>query len=376
MSAPSKEDAGASLGSAVSIARLSKRFGMALVLDDVSLEVRKGEFLSLLGPSGCGKTTLLRIIAGFEQPTAGSVLIGGKDVAGVAPYERNTNMIFQQLALFPHMTVYDNIAFGLQMKKTGAAQIRHRVQEALSLVQMDDYGGRLPDQLSGGQRQRVAMARAIVNDPAVLLLDEPLGALDLQLRLQLQVELRRLHRSLGNTFIFVTHDQTEAMTMSDRIAVLDRGRIVQLGSPQEIYETPRTRFVANFVGHTNLFDGTVTAVHQGDRCTVSLRDGTVEMTASCAEKRTHGEAVAVALRFERVSLSPAATGAGATPGTGFGGIVKERTYMGGFLRFVIATDWRGEITADTPITNESKVLAEGDRVWVYWRAEDAHAIAA
>src|SRR5579871_5678812 len=205
--------------SAVEVQGVSKRFGATLALDAVSLSVRAGEFLSLLGPSGCGKTTLLRIIAGFESPTTGRVSIDGVDVTERPAYARPTNMIFQHLALFPHMTVRENIAFGLKMKRRPQAEIDRRVGEALQLVQLGAYGGRLPEELSGGQRQRVAMARALVNDPSVLLLDEPLGALDLQLRLQLQVELRRLHKSLGNTFIFVTHDQTEAMTMADRVAV-------------------------------------------------------------------------------------------------------------------------------------------------------------
>ena len=218
---------------AVGVRSISKHFGHVVALDDVSLEIRRGEFFSLLGPSGCGKTTLLRLIGGFESADAGDIVIDGKSVAGLPPYRRTTNMIFQHLALFPHMDVFENVAFGLRMKGMGKAEVENRIAKALELVQLEGFEGRGIEQLSGGQKQRVAMARALVNDPSVLLLDEPLGALDLQLRLQLQDELRRLHRSLRSTFIFVTHDQGEAMTMSDRIAVMEGGWILQVGSPEE-----------------------------------------------------------------------------------------------------------------------------------------------
>ena len=239
----------------VEITGLTKRFGNVLALDDVSLSIFQGEFFSLLGPSGCGKTTLLRLIGGFETPSTGDVRIDGRSVLGQPPYLRSTNMIFQHLALFPHMNVFDNVAFGLKMKRVPAKEVRRRVDESLALVRLEGYEGRQIEQLSGGQKQRVAIARALVNDPSVLLLDEPLGALDLQLRLQMVEELKRLHKSLNSTFVFVTHDQGEAMAMSDRIAVMNDGRILQIDTPEGIYERPEARFVATFIGHANLIEG-------------------------------------------------------------------------------------------------------------------------
>ena len=353
---------------AVEVQGVSKRFGTTLALDDVSLAVRPGEFLSLLGPSGCGKTTLLRIIAGFESPGSGRVAIDGRDVTGEPPYGRPTNMIFQHLALFPHMTVQQNIAFGLRMKKRPAAEVEKRVKEALQLVQLESYGERLPDQLSGGQKQRVAMARALVNDPSVLLLDEPLGALDLQLRLQMQVELRRLHKSLGNTFIFVTHDQTEAMTMSDRVAVFNEGRIVQLGTPEEIYERPTARFVANFVGHTNLIDGRVTSVDGSRVCTVDIGNGNA-LQGVAADAVAPGASVVVSLRYEKVRLNGSAQ---ALPG--FRGRISELIYMGAFLRMVVSTECGRELTADVPADGASKQMASGQNVHLAWQPADAAVI--
>jgi spermidine/putrescine transport system ATP-binding protein len=227
------------------------------VLDDVDLDIRRGEFFSLLGPSGCGKTTLLRILAGFEQADAGAVVIGGRDMTGVPAHQRPVNTVFQSYALFPHLSVADNVAFGLRQKGLRGPQLRDRVNRALETVRIQDFGTRRPDQLSGGQRQRVALARAIVNEPEVLLLDEPLSALDLKLRKELQVELSNLQETLGITFVFVTHDQEEALVMSDRIAVMNRGRIEQLGRAEDLYERPRTAFVANFLGSSNLIPGTV-----------------------------------------------------------------------------------------------------------------------
>jgi spermidine/putrescine transport system ATP-binding protein len=233
------------------------------VLDDIDLDIRKGEFFSLLGPSGCGKTTLLRILAGFEQPDAGAVLIGGRDMTGVPPNLRPVNTVFQSYALFPHLSVYDNVAFGLRQKGIGGAALRDRVGRAMETVRIGDFGTRKPDNLSGGQRQRVALARAIVNEPEVLLLDEPLSALDLKLRKELQVELSNLQETLGMTFVFVTHDQEEALVMSDRIAVMNRGRVEQLGKAEDLYERPRTAFVANFLGQSNLIPGKVQEVSPG-----------------------------------------------------------------------------------------------------------------
>jgi len=269
------------------------------VLDDIDLDIRRGEFFSLLGPSGCGKTTLLRILAGFEQPDAGAVLIGGQDMTGVPPHKRDVNTVFQSYALFPHMTVQDNVAFGLRMKGVPAAQIRGRVMQALERVRIADFAARRPDQLSGGQRQRVALARAIVNEPQVLLLDEPLSALDLKLRKELQVELANLQETLGMTFVFVTHDQEEALVMSDRIAVMNRGRVEQLGRAEDLYERPRTAFVANFLGSSNLIPGTVLTV-DGNEATVQTEHGPLRTTHG-AGLRT-GQSVTLSVRPEKLRM--------------------------------------------------------------------------
>jgi len=346
---------------------LSKRFGTTTVLNNISLTIRRGEFLSLLGPSGCGKTTLLRIIAGFEHPSEGQLLIDGRDMAGQPAYSRNTNMIFQQLALFPHMTVHQNLAFGLRMKKMNPATIRTKVGEMLDLIQLNGYEHRMPDQLSGGQRQRVALARALVNSPDVLLLDEPLGALDLQLRLQLQLELRRLQKALNRTFIFVTHDQTEALTMSDRIAVLNKGEIVQVGSAQEIYEAPKVRFVAAFVGHSNLFEGTVLEALSADLYRIRLDGGDAVMGCTSSSVLVQGQRVSVALRFENVSMLAPET-AGGLQGEHCFGTLQERTYMGGYSRFIVRTQWGAEITADAPMDAVSQSLVVGAPVQLRWNA--------
>ena len=352
-------------GYAVEVRNVSKWFGEVAALDDVSLDIRRGEFFSLLGPSGCGKTTLLRMIGGFEVPSAGRILIDGVDTVGAPPYARSTNMIFQHLALFPHMNVLDNVSFGLKMKRLDEDVVSRRVKEALDLVRLEGYGERRIDQLSGGQKQRVAMARALVNDPSVLLLDEPLGALDLQLRLQMQDELRRLHKSLGNTFIFVTHDQGEAMAMSDRIAVMNDGRVLQTGTPEEIYEAPRTRFVADFVGHANVFDGRVANVDGDGECLVE--SGSLTFRCEAPDGLEAGQQVSVALRFENVRLSgePAQRrGAGCTAE------VTEKMYMGGMFRLETSVDGGGALTADISDVQAARSVSEGDRVHLVWNAAD------
>jgi spermidine/putrescine transport system ATP-binding protein len=248
---------------AVELREVSKRFGEVEAVHQVSLQIREGEFFSLLGPSGCGKTTTLRMIAGFERPDAGEILIRGQRMNEVPPFHRPVNTVFQHYALFPHMTVFENVAFGLEMKRLPREEIRRRVAEALRLVRLTGLENRYPRQLSGGQQQRVALARALVNRPAVLLLDEPLGALDLKLRKEMQLELKNLQHQVGITFIYVTHDQEEAMTMSDRIAVMNQGRVLQVGTPVEIYERPATRFVADFIGETNFLEGRLVAFEEG-----------------------------------------------------------------------------------------------------------------
>ena len=278
----------------VILTAVTKRFGDVLAVDDLHLSVADGEFFSLLGPSGCGKTTTLRMIAGFEFPTSGSLTIHGVEMALNPPNERPVNTVFQSYALFPHMTIEENVGFGLKMKKLGSADIAQRVKRTLDMVQLSHRASASPSQLSGGQQQRVALARALVNEPQVLLLDEPLGALDLKLRQAMQLELKDLQQRVGITFIYVTHDQDEALTMSDRIGVMSDGKLLQVGGPQDIYEHPRSRFVADFIGEINLMPAVA-----ADRGSVKLLDGQVLMAAHGAEP---GQAVTVAIRPERFTL--------------------------------------------------------------------------
>jgi spermidine/putrescine transport system ATP-binding protein len=288
----------------VEVRNVTKRFGEVKAVDDLDLQIRDGEFFSLIGPSGCGKTTTLRMVAGFEQPTAGEITINGRPVAGTPPYQRPVNTVFQNYALFPHMTVAENIAFGLEMSRVGRAETQRRVGEALELVQLPQMANRKPKQLSGGQQQRVALARALVNRPQVLLLDEPLGALDLKLRKEMQLELKHIQTEVGITFIYVTHDQEEAMTMSDRIGVMSHGVLQQVGTPREVYEKPTNRFVADFIGETNFITGSVTSVGQyptvclclaGDVPVLGMADGCpVEVE----------QEITLAIRPERINLYP------------------------------------------------------------------------
>jgi putative spermidine/putrescine transport system ATP-binding protein len=256
---------------AVSFQNVTRHFGSVRAVDGVNLDIASGEFFAMLGPSGSGKTTCLRLIAGFEQPTSGHIEIFGETAEGVPPYKRQVNTVFQDYALFPHMTILDNVAYGLMVKGVDKVTRYKKAEDTLSLVALSGYGMRRPGQMSGGQRQRVALARALVNEPKVLLLDEPLGALDLKLREQMQVELKSLQRQLGITFVFVTHDQGEALSMADRVAVFNDGKIVQVGTPEEVYERPRTRFVANFVGSSNVLSPAESAVLGGPQTWVSLR---------------------------------------------------------------------------------------------------------
>jgi len=304
---------------AVSLRGLRKTFGDVVAVDDVDLDIFDGEFLTLLGPSGSGKTTVLRMIAGFELPTAGTILLSGEDVSQKAPFDRDVNTVFQDYALFPHMTVLQNVEYGLRVKKVPKAERRQRAQEALDNVRLADYGKRKPSQLSGGQRQRVALARALVNRPRVLLLDEPLGALDLKLRQEMQVELKELQRDVGVTFIFVTHDQEEALTMSDRIAVFDTGRIRQLGSPAEIYERPASSFVAGFVGTSNLLTATAATQIIGQEGTFSIRPEKVRI-AAVEEEPTAAEHSAM-------------------------GSVHDVEYVGAFTRFIVNLEAGGRLVA-------------------------------
>ncbi|MBL8582762.1 MAG: ABC transporter ATP-binding protein [Rhizobiaceae bacterium] len=308
----------------VEITALHKRFSTQTALDRVDLDIAAGEFVSLLGPSGCGKSTLLRIIAGFEQPTSGTVRIHGEDVTGRPPDKRPTNLVFQRGALFPHMSVRENIGYGLKLRRWDQSRMRARIDEMLALVRLDSMGERLPSQLSGGQAQRVALARALACDPRVLLLDEPLSALDLKLREQMQLELRAIQRRLSATFIFVTHDQTEALVMSDRIAIMNGGRIVQQGTPREIYRRPNSVFVSDFIGATNLLSGEVVGM-EGGRLILAIGEARITVPADRASYGT-GRRFALSVRPETVRLdrAPGAAGLAAT--------VAEIVYLGSSVR--------------------------------------------
>ncbi len=305
-------------------------------VDEVNLTIYDGEFFAMLGPSGCGKTTTLRLIAGFEQPTAGDIIINGEQVAGVPAFHRPVNTVFQDYALFPHMSVLQNVAFGLKMAGVNGKQARERAQEALELVRLPHIANRKPRELSGGQQQRVALARALVNQPSVLLLDEPLGALDLKLRRQMQIELKAMQAELGITFIFVTHDQEEAMTMANRIAVMDSGKVLQVGRPDEIYETPRTRFVADFIGETNFLEGRLLRRDAGTGY-VSIGDD-VTITATIGDKLdvATDQTVTVAIRPERITIHaldaapPAAASAVVVRGQ-----VVDSYYIGTDTRYIV-----------------------------------------
>ena len=341
----------------LSLQEICKAFGETEALAGVSLDVREGEFLTLLGPSGCGKTTTLRIIAGLESPDSGRVLLRGEDMTGWEPNRRPVNTVFQSYALFPHMNVAKNIGYGLRLKKTPKEEIRRRVDEMLGLVQLPGFGGRMPNQLSGGQRQRVAIASAIVNDPAVLLLDEPLGALDLQLRRQMQTELKSLQKDLGITFIYITHDQEEALNMSDRIGIMNEGRILQLGKPDEIYERPQTRFAAEFIGQSNIFTAEVAGREPDGTLTLLYAGGVVK---ACGEG-TPGERVTLSVRTERIRF-----GEECRYGFALTGIVRAHSYTGGMLRTTLGLSDGQELIV-SGMGGGGDRAEVGETVHIYWK---------
>ena len=357
----------------IQIERVTKSFAATVAVDDVSLEMRRGEFFSLLGPSGCGKTTMLRMIAGFETPTAGRILLEGKDVSYTPPYRRNVNMVFQQYALFPHMNVYDNVAFGPRTKGLAKAQVQERVGEALRVVRLEEFSRRRPSELSGGQQQRVALARALVNYPSALLLDEPLGALDLKLRQAMQIELKRIQREVGITFVYVTHDQDEALTMSDRIAVMSAGRVQQLGSPEEIYGRPGSSFVAGFIGAANLLPAQVEGTHS-DELSLSLPSG--GRTLAPAEGRSYGpgESALLVLRPERLVVRHEQPN---EDGTGYVKVrVRDLVFQGPVIRMLFECADGREVVVITPPQNRPEGLSAGDEVWITWAKEDAYTLPA
>ena len=358
VTAPTAEDV-------VALEHVSKRFDDGLAVRDASFTVRRGEFFAVLGPSGCGKTTTLRMIAGFEEPTRGRILLEGRDVSRVPPYRRNVNTVFQQYALFPHMTVADNVAFGPRSRHLADAEVARRVLDVLAVVRLEDLAHRKPAELSGGQQQRVALARALVNHPSALLLDEPLGALDLQLRQAMQVELKRIQREVGITFVHVTHDQEEALGMSDRIAVMNAGLVEQIGTPQEIYHAPATVFVAGFIGGANLLPATVAEV-RGRTAVVDLATGDrVELPAGTWGARAGGRAV-VMVRPERLRLDATAVPRGAL--TAF---VQSVAFQGPVLRCGLRGRDGVELVARVSPEQAAFDLRPGQELRVGWEPDAA-----
>ena len=342
-----------------------KRFGDVAAVDHISLEVRDGEFFSLLGPSGCGKTTTLRMIGGFEEPTSGLIELQGQDVTWLPPYRRNVNTVFQNYALFPHLTIYENVAFGLKRRGVRGDEVKSRVTDMLRLVELPGYEQRKPTQISGGQAQRVALARALINRPAVLLLDEPLGALDLKLRKQMQVELKRIQQEVGITFVYVTHDQEEAMTMSDRIAVMNKGRYEQLGDPESLYERPTTAFVAGFLGVSNLLPATIDGTVD-DYALAQLGDGQrVRVPRALADGST---SIQIGVRPEKIRLnavdSVAPNGSNELVGT-----VRDASYMGVSTQYIVETRYGGRIAVyeqNVERTSHGSLHRPGDDVRLTW----------
>jgi spermidine/putrescine transport system ATP-binding protein len=345
---------------------VTRRFGDFTAVDELDLVVERGSFFALLGPSGCGKTTTLRMIAGLEQPTSGRIFIGGVDVAGVKPYRRPVNTVFQSYALFPHLTVAENVAFGL--RRRGVGEVGRQVAEMLALVELQAHAGKKPGQLSGGQQQRVALARALINKPEVLLLDEPLGALDLRLRRQMQIELKRIQGEVGLTFVHVTHDQEEAMTMADKIAVMNRGVIEQMGTPETLYENPRTVFVANFLGQSNLIDAEVVD-SGGPEVVVDVAGSRVRVDAARAGVRK-GRAW-LGVRPEKVGISDVSETPGENRNVLKGGTVTDVSFVGVSTQYLVRMPWGQELSVFEQNTGAHRPFARGAAVHLHWRPSHA-----
>ena len=349
---------------AIELIAATKRYGESIALDAVDLRIMTGEFFCLLGPSGCGKTTTLNLIGGFIPLTSGELRIEGRKVHDLPPHKRNVNTVFQNYALFPHMTVAENVAFGLKMERLSKDDSKRRAAEYLDLVGLGGFGSRLPSQLSGGQQQRVALARALAKEPAVLLLDEPLGALDLKLRKQMQTELARIHRQVGTTFVFVTHDQEEALSMATTVAIMSGGRVLQQGSPRDVYDRPENRFVANFVGDTNFIEGTVRS--EGGESKLVVAGGAVELPAPAPD----GPATLM-VRPEYLKLRPIAESSGVS---GVRGHIANIAFLGNHTRVTVSTDAGDLVTViphglDDGTTDSARTL--GEEVWVWWRPQKA-----
>jgi spermidine/putrescine transport system ATP-binding protein len=354
----------------IRLVHVSKAYGDITALRPTELDIGRGQFFSLLGASGSGKTTTLRIIAGFEEPTTGRVYLQDRDVTSDPPYERNVNTVFQDYALFPHMNVADNIAYGLRVRRVRKSEIRRRVSEALELVRLTGYDRRRPSQLSGGQRQRVALARALINVPAVLLLDEPLGALDLKLRREMQVELKRIQRDVGITFLYVTHDQEEAMSMSDRIAVMHEGRIVQIGTPTDVYERPASAFIAGFLGMSNVIQGTV-AERSGGRCRLITEAGE-SIVFPCSEDLARGETAVVTFRPEKLRMARSEPASYADINC-LNGRITDLSYGGPTTRYTVDTGDREVIVVEQNEGTGPRA-GLGDAVWISWQPEQTHVL--
>jgi spermidine/putrescine transport system ATP-binding protein len=389
-------------GSQVKIDHVSKQFGDFVALNDIDFTIKQGEFFTLLGPSGCGKTTLLRILAGFENPDEGAVLFDDTNVVGLPPNKRQSNTVFQSYALFPHMTVFENVAFSLRLKKEDNAVVEEKVKKYLSLVQLEDHMYKKPNQLSGGQRQRVAIARALINEPKVLLLDEPLSALDAKLRSSLLVELDHLHDKIGITFIFVTHDQSEALAVSDRIAVMNKGNVLQIGTPFEIYENPATQFVAQFIGETNLFESTVVKCEgykakSGEEYMVTLNTPALGLQAQLKgdtqatkeedknilvtdyEHTDEGQKVAFTIRPEKIRITLEEPDVhGRKDINVFKGIVEEPVYTGFQSKFYVKLEKTGTIVKvfkqHTNYLDDGPEIQWKDTVYISWSAEDGYIV--
>jgi spermidine/putrescine transport system ATP-binding protein len=362
MTSPTAADLSAPV---IEIDHVVKRFGEFVAVDDVDFSIGQGEFFSMLGPSGCGKTTTLRMIAGFEQPTSGAIRLDGVDVSKVSPNRRDVNTVFQQYALFPHMNVFDNVAFGPQSRKVDKATIKKRVTEMLEVVRLTEFASRRPAQLSGGQQQRVALARALVNLPKALLLDEPLGALDLKLRHAMQFELKRIQREVGITFVYVTHDQEEALTMSDRIAVMSDGRVEQIGTPAEIYDNPASVFVAGFIGQANLWPATVTD-HAAGATRVNALGG-ASLFGSCGDSTLAvGSAATLMVRPERISISLAQPTSQSDGDQSVNATVSDLAFQGPIVRLALEAADGSPIIANVDPDADLPLLRPGDSVWASW----------
>jgi spermidine/putrescine transport system ATP-binding protein len=353
-------------GADLHIVDCTKRFGTFVAVDDLTLTIPAGSFFALLGPSGCGKTTTLRMVAGLEEPTAGRIVIGQEDVTYSKPYKRPVNTVFQSYALFPHLDIYENVAFGL--RRRGNKKIQEEVERMLDLVELSTFARRKPQQLSGGQQQRVAVARALINNPEVLLLDEPLGALDLKLRRQMQIELKRIQTEVGITFVHVTHDQEEAMTMADTIAVMNAGHVEQMGAPIDLYENPVTTFVANFLGQSNLIKGQLSGKNNGE---VLLQVQGARMAMPTARMHAQGDEVWVGVRPEKVKISPA--GSSINGENSLTGVVTDASYMGVSTQYLVKLPWGQEVAVFSQNLSTEGPMRVGESALLHW--EPAHTFA-